>query len=349
MATTALDVQVTIDLNAAPKAAGFGYPLIVAKVSEAESVVDYTELSSLAELAALLNATGDEPDATHVKVLAAATLMLMQDHAPAKFEVCISTAKCDETITANAKEGWRQVIAVTAGATGDSTVSEVAAAVNALSGKLFFTDCAPTDDLTACGKRTIGFAYPARVVDEPDVPAVPVAALVGATAGRDPGSFTYKNLILYGLTGREGVTGISDSNLNSHHIITVVTKEGSCVTTDGCTVTGDFIDLIDSEDYLTQQIAYRTQQVLNSNDKIPYDNGGIAILENVALEVLQSCYMMGMIATNEDGEADYSVNYGLRSESTASERAARNYPYGRFTATLSGAVHNVAVVGTVEF
>lgn len=349
MATTALDVQVVIDLNAPPKSAGFGFPLIVAKVSEAESVVDYIELSTLAELAALLNVTGEEPDATHMKVLAAVTLMLMQNDAPDRFAVCITTAKCAETISAVAKEGWRQVIAVTAGSTGDSTVAEIGTAVGTLTGKLFFTDCAANADLSACGKRTVGFAYPARSASEPDVPDVPVAALVGATAGKAPGSFTYKNLVLRGVSGREGITGISDSVLNTSHVITVVTKAGSCVTTEGTSVTGDFIDLIDSEDYLTQQIAYRTQQVLNNSDKIPYDNVGIAILENVALEVLQECYMMGMIATTEDGEADYTVDYGLRSESTPAERAARNYPYGRFTATLSGAVHNVAIVGTVEF
>ena len=61
------------------------------------------------------------------------------------------------------------------------------------------------------------------------------------------------------------------------------------------------------KDWIISQIIYRTQKLLNTMPKVPYDNAGIAMLENVCLTVLKEAANMGMIAYDtESGSYLYS-------------------------------------------
>jgi hypothetical protein len=80
---------------------------------------------------------------------------------------------------------------------------------------------------------------------------------------------------------------------------------------------------------------------------VPYDNNGIAMLESVAVDVLQDAYNNGMIATKANGDPDYSVYYALREDVPESDRASRQYLYGGFTFALAGAIHYVEISGTI--
>ena len=170
------------------------------------------------------------------------------------------------------------------------------------------------------------------------------AALVGASAGRTPGSFTYKNLILKGIP----VLELTNSEINEIHAagaITFVTKAGDNVTTEGKAASGEYIDIVDSKDFIISNMEYGTQKLLNSLPKIPYDNTGIAQLENVAINVLKAAFDNGIIAADEDGSPMFSVNYAMRDEVNPADRSERQYLGGRFSFVLAGAVHNVTVTG----
>ena len=172
------------------------------------------------------------------------------------------------------------------------------------------------------------------------------AALVGATAGKNPGSITYKNQILKGINPQS----LTDSQITAIHKkggLTFVTKAGDNVTTEGKVAGGEYIDIIDSQDYVIQQLEYGTQKALNTAGRIPYDNTGIALLESVAVDVFQDAYINGIIATNDDGTPAYSVSYAPRTETTATDRAARRYLGGQFSFTLSGAIHECEITGSI--
>lgn len=331
----AFDVLVKIDLTKPIGKLGFGVPLIL--LESADKTVAYTEVSNVSEVVT----AGFAVDTIVYK---AAQLLFAQANAPKQIAVCAvaeeaATALADKELTS---KGWRQLIVVSEDAA--PAVSAIATAVEALEGKMYFAGLDVDDEtaITTSGLRHVVLFYCDATEDVP----VPVAALVGETAGRAAGSFTYKNLILSGIAAQD----LTDTEVEAIHKkggITYVTKAGDNVTTDGKVAGGEYIDVIDSEDYIVQQLAYKTQKLLNNANKVPYDNNGIAMLESVAVDVLKSAYNDGMIATKADGTPDYSVSYALREDTSESDRAARKYLGGNFAFALAGAIHYVEIAGTI--
>ena len=275
----------------------------------------------------------------------AAQLLFAQANAPKHIAVCAVTGAATVALS-DAKlvdKGWRQLIVLSDGES-ETTPAQISTLVEAMDGKLYFAglDVDDSTSITTAGlRRTVLFYCDATE----DVP-VPVAALVGETSGRAAGSFTYKNLILTGVAAQE----LTDTEIDAIHKkggITFVAKAGDNVTSEGKVAGGEYIDVIDSEDYIVQQIAYQTQKVLNTAAKVPYDNNGIGLLESVAKNVLQTAYNNGMIATNADGSPAYTVNYGLREDTKETDRAKRHYLDGNFSFQLAGAIHTVEISGSI--
>lgn len=332
----ALDVKVKIDLTKPVGKLGFGTPLILEESATTE--VAYKEATNIEEVvAAGFAATTD--------VYKAAALIFEQTNAPDKIAVYATkgTAATALADTQLVSKDWRQLIVVNSG--DDATDhAAVIAKMETLDSKMYYAGLDVDDDtaLTVTGIRRTVLFYCDATEDAP----VPVAALVGETAGRDAGSFTYKNMILKGINPQV----LSDAQITAIHEkggITFVTKAGDNVTSEGKVAGGEYIDIVDSEDYIIQQLAFKSQQVLNAADKVPFDNNGIALLESVAVDVLQTAYNGGMIATATDGTPAYRVSYALRSETTGEDRAKRRYMGGTFSFELAGAIHESTVTGTI--
>ena len=329
------DVKVVIELSKAAPRLGFGFPLIFA--GKQDMAVAYKEVGSLDEVVSA-------GFAAETEVYKAASILFMQNNAPSKIAVCAST---DDTVTALPAilgEGWRQLIVVSGD--GDSTKDAI------------------SDYIEACGKDAVYFArYDAAadsavitaiegndrtvlVAYKTDDTAYPEAAVVGATAGLDVGSFTYKNIILKGVVAQS----YTDSEVDAFHdqgIITILKKAGSIVTSEGVCVSKEFIDIVDCKDYIIQQIEYQCQYLLNRVDKLPYDNRGIAALEGVVVSVLKDAANNGMIAVTDEGDYDYTVNFAPRSECAASDISSRHYAEGKFEFALAGAIHTAKIKGTI--
>ena len=332
----AFDVKVKIDLTKPIGTLGFGVPMIL--VENADAAIEYTEVTNLEEL---LDA-GVIAESIAYK---AAQLLFAQTNAPKTIAVCAVTSNAPTALadTMLTSKGWRQLIVVNDGDTA-STPAAISTVVEGLDGKLYFAglDTDDTTQITVSGLRRTVLFY----CDATEEVPVPVAALVGETAGRAAGSFTYKNLILSGVAAQN----LTDAEIDAIHKkggITFVAKAGDNVTSEGKVAGGEYIDIIDSEDYIIQQLAYKTQRVLNNAAKVPYDNNGIALLESVAVDVLQDAYNNGMIVTNEDGTPGYSVTYALREDTKATDRANRIYLGGNFTFALTGAIHEVEINGSI--
>lgn len=333
----AYDVKVNIDLAKPVGTVGFGVPLIM--IENAGTAIEYTEISNISEAVTAGVAAGTD---AHKAI----QLIFAQQHAPKIVAVYATTGTAETALadTALTDKAWRQLIVINEGDGTATTAAKISTAVEALDGKLYFASL-ETDDsttITTTGLRRTILLYCDKTTDVP----VPVAALVGDTAGRAAGSFTYKNLVLSGVAPQN----LTETQLNAIHSkggISFVKKAGDNVTSEGKVAGGEYIDIIDSEDYIVQQMTYRTQKVLNNTDKVPYDNNGIALLEMAAVDVLQSAYNNGMIATNDDGTPAYSVEYALREDTKESDRADRVYLGGNFKFALAGAIHKVEITGEI--
>ncbi len=335
------DVSVKIDLIKPTSTAGFGCPLILQEKASKE--IAYTECTSLDEV---VNA-GFALDSTVYK---AASLIFMQTHAPEKIAVQAITGAVTDFLgdAKNLVKEWRQLITVydktTGGSDAPTAAADILPVIENCDGKMYFANLPSDDttDLTVTGlKRSVLF-YCTPTEDAP----VPVAALVGESAGQNAGSITYKNMILKGIQPQD----LSDLEIKAIHDkggITFVTKAGDNVTSEGKVAGGEYIDIVDSEDYIIQQLTWRTQKVLNSQPKVPYTDNGIALLEAVAVNVLQDAYNNGMIADSADGGADYSVNYAKREATSDEDRVERRYVGGTFSFTLAGAIHEVEIKGEI--
>lgn len=330
----ALDVIVKISQTAVAGKIGFGIPLVL--VSKGTSAIPYTECTKLEDVATLC---GKDSDAYSV-----ARLIWLQSNSPDKIAFYTSESDAETAIAEVISKDWRQLIVVFGD--GDTkTIADISNYIETTDKMYFVTVSSSTELATVKGNdRTVAFYYDLKDNDTLVEPYA-VAALVGETAGRKAGSYTYKNLILKDLEALD----LTDNEVNEIHNgggITLLLKAGDIVTSEGKTTSGEYIDVIDSKDWIVQQIGYQSQQLLNSSDKLPYTNAGIAALENVVNNVLQEAFTNGMIATDEDDTtALYSVNFKTRSEMSAEDRKNRIYTGGNFEFTLAGAIHNATING----
>lgn len=327
--TRVKDITVNITTQAVAGSVGLGIPLIIA--GKAATAVAYTECSSVAEVT-----TAGFADGTAVHE--AAEVLFAQDNKPSKIAVVATADKIAVWLAANYDKDFRQVIPITG--TSDSTNGELVTAINGLDGKMLFLEVAATSDLPATqSDKVVAIVY-GGTSDYVN------AALVGATAGLAAGSFTYKNVKLKSVVAEDK----SSSDVSTIHTaggICILKKAGDVVTSEGKTTSGEYIDIVDSKDYIVNNIVYTAQKLLNDSPKISFDNVGISQLENCITNVLADAYRLGIIATNENGTAAYSTNFATRAETLASDRASRHYQGGRFSFDLAGAIHNATINGTL--
>ncbi len=331
----ALDIKVTIDQKKVLNGAGFGLPLIFVGLLEEE--VPYTECGNLEEVALLFGAES--------KAYGAARRMFAQNLPPAKIALYGGT---DNALTALAKiweNPWRQLV-VASEASEENTLQEIAALVEEKGGKVYFTSVDDLALITGGEKAITGFTRTSCLF-YPPLADCPEAALVGATAALGAGSFSYKNQVLQTLSPQPAQPA-QEAEAERLGCWCVLQKAGQVVSGEGKAANGEYLDILDSRDYLIAEIETRTQRLLNSLPKVSYDNNGIALLESVCVNVLAEAFAKGMIAQNTEGLPDYTVDYAPRSQTNPADRAARRYVEGRFGFALAGAVHEAVVRGTIE-
>lgn len=325
------DVTVKITQNQVAGSAGFGMPLIIQGMGT--TAKEYAEYSSLDEVMEA-GYTKDNP------IYKQCLKLFMQNNRPSKIAVCVGTGKVTETLNLIKNKDFRQVIPVLG--ESDDTLAELAAYIETAEDRMLFTKVADASELAAIGKmdRTMVVVYAGT--DEGVE-----GALVGATAGLTVGSFTYKNIIIKGVTPDP----LTDSQIDAVHKaggICIVQKAGDIVTSEGIVLSGEYTDIIDSKDYVVKNIAYKSQKLLNSTPKLSFDNVGISQLEGIVTGVLAEAYAMGIIAENEDGTPAYSTDFATRAETPAGDRTDRTYNGGKFSFDLAGAIHYATINGTIE-
>lgn len=358
----ALDVTVNITVSQSKGTASYGVPLIAAAGQDA--AIPYTECKKLSEVT-------DAGFSADSDVYKAAELLCKQSNRPKTFAVYGAATLGEDTSWLY--EDWRQLIITNYAETdtdddGNDYSSPLGVATvieNLADGevyKYFFTSYSTGDSfvLAAWAEYINQFAELDRtaVMYYTDDVQCPEAALVGATAGYKAGSFTYKNIILTGvaalkLTDKEIKAVNGGTTLDGTEItgcgLTIVEKAGDIVTTEGKAASGEYIDVIDSKDWIIENIAYDCQKLFNTNPKIPYTSVGITQIENTVLSVLKTAFTNGMIAPTADNSevGDYSTDFTEVSDVSDTDKASRYYGGGAFTFTLAGAIHEAEINGEI--
>lgn len=324
------DVDVIISASEQAGQAGTWYPLIYVKGST--ETTTYKEYSDLTDLVVDYAATTD--------AYKAAQLMLMQEDEgkPDKFAVATGGEDVFTSLTMFMGKDWRQLIVA-----GGEYDANLAADIET-SEKMYYTKFATLEALKAAKiegyDRTVALVYTGTDVNNPE------AALIGRTAGYAAGSFTYHAKEVKGVTA-ETFTPTQVKEIVASGGNVYVMKNGRIASHGGVTGSGEWIDVIDSKDYIIQNIRYDVQEVFLNNKKIAYTNKGIAKIENATRNRLKIAYNNEMIAEGDDGNPLYNTIFKSRSETTAADRVARNYPYGYFEFELAGAIHEAKIKGAV--
>lgn len=174
------------------------------------------------------------------------------------------------------------------------------------------------------------------------------AALVGSTASLTVGSVTWKFRELQGITPDELTAG-ELSQINNAHAIAYIEVNGGSQTTEGWTLSGEYIDSLHGDIWVKVNIQAELQTMLQTYDKIPYDSKGINLVSSHVTSVLQRAYEQGIILEDEaTSKGDYSVTATPRSAQPQADLSKRHYGGVSFTYHRSGAIHTVKVAGTIQ-
>ena len=347
------DVTVNIQLQKVVKRLDFGIPLIMTAGVTASPAQEgqeqqtpvthaYAEYTSIQQVKEVFG------DSDIISVIAA--LIFKQENAPKRIACCTTTATNLNALKAVKDQNWRQLILTSLDWDGESKDLTDVFDWCEENKRVLFTSTKSTTKFTdfSAKKGTYHHIVVLYYNDTTEQVVFPEAAVVGATAGKKVGSITYKNQILAGVLPMV----LEESELKTYHdagCITIVSKAGDIVTSEGKALSGQYLDITDSMDWLEQQLRYKVQKVLNNNDKVEYTDRGINLLEGAAISVLNEAYDNGMIAEDPDGLPMYWAKFTKREDTDVADRVVRRYIGGNFGCTLSGAVHDVELTGYVEF
>ncbi|MBP2002572.1 hypothetical protein J2Z69_003658 [Paenibacillus shirakamiensis] len=329
------DVNVIIDIKRPTPVVGFGKPLIIGSGAAAKA---YTSYSNLEEV--------ERDFAKNTEVYKAATAIFIQEHRPS--EVAVMIKKTDDPWEAFLASVFdKDFYFLISTSSTLANIQAIADAVEANDSRQFFASSSSLVDVATLKakkyKNTTVF-YHTHVDNYPE------AALVGEAGSKPVGSITWKGQRLTGVLPLD-LTANEVKAIENAGALTYVNKAGDAVTSEGKTLSGEWVDVVHAKHYTIHSIEYEVQKLFNNarNQKIGYDNTGIAQIEGAVRNVLQRCLLQGVIARGEDGSGLYSTQFITREQITAIDRASREYNGGSFEFELSGAIHETTIRGLVTY
>ncbi len=326
------DVKIVISVSRPSGTVTFGKPLILAVNDQAKAYAEYTSLEAVEV---------DYPDTTEAYNVAAA--VFDQDNPPAVIGIAsaATAAALPALLEVTYEQEWYVLLTTER---DQATIIAIADKIeqtdkgeNAI-GRLFSVDVANTTVLAALKAKEYNRTFVAYNPNENEYMA---AAWIGDCAADPVGSLTWKFKTLIGVTP----SPMTLTQLNAIHNgggNAYVKKAGEPQTSEGRVVSGEYIDVVMSKDWVAYDMSTRTQRVFTSNRKVPFTNTGFGLLEAAARETLAEAYKNGMIA--EEGNAPlYGTAFKKRAEVSALDREARNYEGGSAWFELAGAVHKTKI------
>lgn len=326
------DVTVKIDIKKASALIGLGTALILANKAGEQSYKEYFDLETV---------KADFTESSDAYKIAKA-LLGQGDNSPNK--VAIATYDTNKTAADTLEKyyynDWYFVL-LDKGAVADQIIiSDIVEAKGVKMAAYAIEDISEAETITPKKyDRTILFEHD-------DLTQQPHAALIGSEGSKPVGSITWKFKKLIGVVPQD----LSEGEVNTIHkagAIAYVTKSGLPQTSEGKVVSGEYIDVIHSKDWIKINIEQKVQYLLSTTDKVPFTNNGIALIESQVENVLLTAYQAGMIAETDDGLPSYTIKTLKRSEVDPGDRANRIYKGLLFSFELAGAIHEANIQGEI--
>lgn len=194
--------------------------------------------------------------------------------------------------------------------------------------------------------RTYWFYHSDAATDYPEL------AIMAKSFSLEPGQETWAN---------QRLSAVTTDKLTETQAQAVFRKNGNTfepfrnitITQNGKTAGGEWIDIIRFRDWLTEEIRVRVFQRMIDN-KIPYTDDGIAIIENEMRGALALGQRRGGIAPTEYDDDNkeipgYTITVPSSFEISTNDKANRLLKDISFTARPSGAIHLVEIQGTLTY
>lgn len=175
------------------------------------------------------------------------------------------------------------------------------------------------------------------------------AAVMARCFAIEPGGETWTNKKLAAVTA-DGLTETQYNAATKKNLNTFEKFRNVSITQNGKVAAGEWIDVIRFRDWLVEEIRTNVFYLLINNDKIPYTDAGIAMIESVVRKALEDGQDAGGIAPteyDEDGNtnAGYEIEVPTAADITPNQKASRVLEGIKFTARLTGAIHVVKISG----
>ena len=186
--------------------------------------------------------------------------------------------------------------------------------------------------------------------DQGDFPEVAVMSRCFTAVA---GSETWANKRLAGVKV-DPLTETQFIVLRNKNVNTFEKFRNMSLTQTGKVSAGEWIDVIRFRDWLAEEIKVNVLNVLVNNEKVPYTDAGIAIIEGAIRQSLRQGQVNGGIAPveyDEEGNKNlgYTVTVPLASNISANQKASRILTDVTFTARLAGAIHVVEIRGQLTY
>lgn len=353
-------VKVSVDIaSPVQNSSNFGTMLIIGPAPASvvgdgpPDIAVYKSLKEVTDVGWI--AIGDSADPIGI----AATVAFSQKHAPSEVYIAVqkSTGSELENITATLNRaldttGWYAI----APAGVDASLYNDIAAWTEANDKLFgFTALTTTNPVTTEYYRTFGIFGKVKSGDKDTTVNNKYAHVAWLCEGLSytPGeeSWAYKELTTITpstLTGQEIAT-LEAANLNYY-----VKVAGKGCTKNGKVIAGEWIDVIRFRDWLISDMQTRVFNLFVSNPKVPFNDGGISLIDNQMVASLTQGQKNGGIdddAYDEDGALlpGFTTSVPRASAVSDADKAARLLSNCKFTARLAGAIHAVEIKGNLVY
>jgi hypothetical protein len=173
--------------------------------------------------------------------------------------------------------------------------------------------------------------------------AWPAVALGSLMSSKNPGSATYMFKELDGVQ-TDSWTTTEKAAIRAYKGVMYVSEAGVPITTEGWSHGGEYLDIIEGTYWLIARIEETLFGALAANDKIPFTDAGVAILQS-GLEARLADAESDSFQLLEPGSSEVTTR--RVSAVSAADRATRTYSHLNFTARYAGAIHYAGVNGSI--
>ena len=168
------------------------------------------------------------------------------------------------------------------------------------------------------------------------------AAWMGRCFPKSPGSLTFKFKSLSGVASVT-LTDTQLGNAEDKNCNVYTDFGGTPFTSQGVTAQGEFLDVTRDTDWFTSRLQVRVATLKLANDKISFDDGGIALLEGELRNQVEEGITAKFLAASP--APIYIVP--LASAVASADKAVRTLTGLQAQATIAGAIHSTTLAVTL--